>query len=214
MPKERTTPGPGFHPYQRPEGDKAGRGAAVASSAPDGSVHRELDAHRLAQRQKQIDFGKNTIGYDLYLKAVPKCVGGCLALVPDLTAWRARSVRKRGDPQTPNKCQDMSKRRWDGLVRQWRRLLHKWDPPGTAGPGTPDGGDAKASAPASAVASAADSTATGTAASTTASAAAAAEAPMEDVEAEADALLAQHAVQGDSDIDDDLLEEFENDDLL
>lgn len=36
-------------------------------------VERESDPHRLAQRQKQIDFGKNTLGYDRYLHAVPRC---------------------------------------------------------------------------------------------------------------------------------------------
>lgn len=32
----------------------------------------EDDPKRLIARQKQIDFGKNTIGYENYLKAVPK----------------------------------------------------------------------------------------------------------------------------------------------
>ncbi len=33
---------------------------------------RETNAHRLVNRQKQIDFGYNTIGYDVYSKTVPK----------------------------------------------------------------------------------------------------------------------------------------------
>lgn len=35
---------------------------------------KETDPHRLAQRQKQIDYGKNTVGYDLYCAAVPRYV--------------------------------------------------------------------------------------------------------------------------------------------
>jgi hypothetical protein len=36
----------------------------------------ETDPHRLRQRQKQVDYGKNTLGYDRYTQLVPKCVGG------------------------------------------------------------------------------------------------------------------------------------------
>lgn len=32
----------------------------------------ETDPHRIEQRLKQIDFGKNTLGYDNYVKKVPK----------------------------------------------------------------------------------------------------------------------------------------------
>ncbi|CAM9636657.1 unnamed protein product, partial [Discosporangium mesarthrocarpum] len=72
---------------------------------------RETDPHRLAQRQKQIDYGKNTRGYDLYLASVPRC------------------NRRKGDPVTPDRGKAMSKRAFDGLIRVWRRELHKWDPP-------------------------------------------------------------------------------------
>ena len=40
-------------------------------------------------------------------------------------------INKRGrqDPVTPDKNSKCSKRSWDGLVRNWRRKLHLWDPP-------------------------------------------------------------------------------------
>ena len=30
------------------------------------------DVHKLAQRQKQIEFGKNTIGYEIFTQSIPK----------------------------------------------------------------------------------------------------------------------------------------------
>jgi len=81
-----------------------------------GSLLRESDPRRLEQRQKQIDYGKNTAGYQAYTTAIPK------------------NKRKRDNPKTPNKFQSCSKRSWDGQIRKWRRSLHLYDPPGTAPP--------------------------------------------------------------------------------
>ena len=70
---------------------------------------REEDARRLAQRQKQIDFGKNTRGYERYSALVP------------------REKRRFDDPWTPDKTAPCSKRAFDGRIRKWRRELHKYD---------------------------------------------------------------------------------------
>lgn len=71
----------------------------------------EEDPQRLSQRQKQIDYGKNTLGYERYLEQVPK------------------HVRRKEDPWTPNRRQVCSKRSFDGQIKKWRRQLHAYDPP-------------------------------------------------------------------------------------
>jgi len=69
-----------------------------------------LDEQRLAQRQKQIDYGYRTIGYLRYRLLVTK------------------DQRKPEHPRTPKKTQGCSKRSWDGQLKKWRRDLHLWDP--------------------------------------------------------------------------------------
>lgn len=73
-------------------------------------VPRETDRHKLDQRQKQIDFGKNTLGYAAYLRDIP------------------RHQRSPEDPVTPDKSKGCSKRAFDGMIKKWRRELHRWDP--------------------------------------------------------------------------------------
>jgi len=73
---------------------------------------KEGDDHRLNQRQKQIDYGKNTDGYTNYTALIPK------------------DKRLKEHPRTPDKYQICSKRAWDGQVRKWRRQLHAYDPEG------------------------------------------------------------------------------------
>jgi hypothetical protein len=45
---------------------------AAAAESTDSDAEFETDPKRLQARQKQIDFGKNTIGYERYTQAVPK----------------------------------------------------------------------------------------------------------------------------------------------
>jgi len=77
-------------------------------AAPDGPTV-ETDERRLAQRLKQVEYGKVTHGYKCYLHVCP------------------RDKRRKGDPQTPSAAQKCSKRSWDGQVKKWRRQLHKYD---------------------------------------------------------------------------------------
>lgn len=74
---------------------------------------RETDPRRLSQRRKEIGYGKNTLGYERYLKLVPK---------------EARR-HPREHPPTPDPTGKYSKRQFDGMIRAWRRRLHDWDPP-------------------------------------------------------------------------------------
>jgi hypothetical protein len=83
----------------------------ITQSSSGNYFNVNSDERRLYQRQKQIDYGKNTIGYNRYISLVPV------------------SKRSKQDPVTPDKRSKCSKRSWDGIVRTWRRKLHLWDPP-------------------------------------------------------------------------------------
>ena len=112
--------------------ERAPRGAAASrherppqrdSHAPQRDNHaprmqhneKETDPRRLSQRRKEIAYGKNTLGYERYLRMVPK----------------ENRRHPRDQPPTPAPTRKYSKRQFDGIVRAWRRKLHDWDPPKT-----------------------------------------------------------------------------------
>ncbi|GLC39517.1 Protein tanc2 [Pleodorina starrii] len=90
----------------------------ASQSSGNGALPKQpiagLDPHRLGQRQKQVDYGKNTIGYQRYLQQVPK-------------DKRRRKGEQWLDPVTPDINQNISKRCFDGQIKVWRRALHKYD---------------------------------------------------------------------------------------
>jgi len=69
----------------------------------------EADTETLRKRQKRINFGKVTAEYQRYILALP------------------RKHRKPYHPKTPNKFRKCSRRKFDGLIKKWRKLLHVWD---------------------------------------------------------------------------------------
>lgn len=92
------------------EGSSSRKSSCSRYSGPaDNRPKREKDPEILSRRQKQIDYGKNTIGYDNYIRTVP------------------RHERKFDDPRTPDKTRVYSRRAFDGLIKEWRLKLHKYD---------------------------------------------------------------------------------------
>lgn len=69
----------------------------------------ETDAECLRKRQKKINLGKVTPEYQRYILEVNK------------------GKRRSYHPRTPNKFRRCSRRKFDGLIKKWRKQLHMWD---------------------------------------------------------------------------------------
>lgn len=69
----------------------------------------ECDVETLKKRQKLINYGKVTQEYKNYTESITK------------------NKRKTYHPRTPNKFRKCSRRKFDGLIKKWRKQLHMWD---------------------------------------------------------------------------------------
>ena len=69
----------------------------------------EEDFHRITQRMRQIDIGKNTPEYKNYIATIPK------------------NKRESHHPRTPNPKYKMPNKHWKTAVNRWRKALHAFD---------------------------------------------------------------------------------------
>lgn len=73
-----------------------------------GDYSFEVNCDVLSRRQKQIEYGYNTLDYSQYKNTVPL------------------SQRCPSDPRTPNVQRKYSRNIWDGLIKDWKVGIHDW----------------------------------------------------------------------------------------
>jgi len=100
--------GAGSDGLEKPRNTSGGRKGRLTNSCGE---LKSLSKHQIDMRVRQLTIGKQTWGYQNYIRAVPK------------------SLRSGWYPVTPDPTERVSKRRFNGKVNVWRRKLHFWDAP-------------------------------------------------------------------------------------
>ena len=77
-----------------------------------GNRDKETDPDVLERRQKQIDYGKNSVTYQNYRRLVIK------------------AKRKNHEPKTPRKNLKWPRRTWDTMIRWWKKDIYIWNDQG------------------------------------------------------------------------------------
>eukprot|EP00755_Sulcionema_specki_P034199 Sspe_Gene.20955::Locus_7769_Transcript_1_1_Confidence_1.000_Length_1772::g.20955::m.20955 len=115
VPTPSLVPGQQQQPPQQqhlPHHAMSSRGSTPVST-PNGTPMQpdeNMQRRRESQRLKQVLIGKATVGYRNYTSAV------------------AADHRVHGvHPSTPRHYEECSKRKWEGVLRLWRKALHHWD---------------------------------------------------------------------------------------